>query len=47
MAAVPDWNRKYVWTTAEESEMKSFGLMYSGDGISFRKLADIRPKGKP
>ncbi len=33
------------WTTAEESEMKSFGLMYSGDGISFRKLADIPPRG--
>jgi hypothetical protein len=33
------------WNTAEESEMKSFGLMYSGDGISFRKLADILPRG--
>jgi hypothetical protein len=33
------------WATAEESEMKSFGLMYSGDGVSFRKLADITPRG--
>ncbi len=33
------------WTTAEESEMKSFGLMYSDDGISFRKIADFSPKG--
>jgi len=37
--------QEITWSTAEESEMKSFGLMYSGDGISFRKLADIRPRG--
>ena len=37
--------QEIIWSTAEESEMKSFGLMYSGDGIFFRKLADIRPRG--
>ena len=33
------------WTTAEESNMKSFELMQSSNGVAFSKLAEINPKG--
>ncbi len=34
-----------LWTTGVETDMKSFELMYSGDGIQFSRLAEITPKG--
>jgi hypothetical protein len=33
------------WSTAEELNMKSFDLMYSGDGLRFKKLVSIPAKG--
>ena len=36
---------KLFWATAEEISMKSFDLMYSGDGLHFSRLAEIEPKG--
>ena len=33
------------WSTAEESNMKSIELMYSGDGTAFGSLVSISPKG--
>ena len=38
-------NHHISWVTAEESNMKSFELIYSVDGIKFSKLADMKPKG--
>jgi hypothetical protein len=39
------FEHKIFWATAEETNMKSFELMYSSDGIKFSKLMDISPKG--
>ncbi len=33
------------WSTAEESNMKSYDLMYSADGRHFKKLVSILPNG--
>ncbi|HEV3223823.1 MAG TPA: T9SS type A sorting domain-containing protein [Puia sp.] len=33
------------WATGEEINMKSIELIYSGDGVTFSRLADITPKG--
>jgi hypothetical protein len=38
-------NHHISWVTAEESNMKSFELIYSVDGIKFSNLADIKSKG--
>ena len=37
--------QKIFWSTGEETNMKTIGLMYSADGTRFSSLANITPKG--